>query len=427
MPRTYTRAVSTETPATLAARLTDDAVERFLRYVRFDTQSDEDSETYPSTESQLVLLRLLRDELEQMGLADAAIDQHGYVTATLPATVEHEVPAIALFAHVDTAREVRGAGVSPQRVRYDGGEIRLGDSGQSISPEQSPELSSHAGHELITTDGTTLLGADDKAGVAEIMAAAAHLASNPAIPHGAVRVVFNPDEEVGRGVMHFPIESLGAAAAYTVDGSTAGELQAETFSGAQVRMHIHGRAIHPGWAKGELVNAIKLAADIISRLPEDSLSPETTDGREGYVHPVLVQGDSTHVELRFIARDFEADRLAEDVSFLRGLAEEVAAAEPRCAIEIEDRIQYRNTRDALKRHPEIVANLEEAIRRVGLEPRQTAIRGGTDGSELTAMGLPTANIFTGGHDAHSEREWICVEDMGLAAATLVELTRVWAE
>jgi tripeptide aminopeptidase len=412
---------------TLAGRLAEDAADRFLRYVRIDTQSDEDSETYPSTDGQLVLLRLLRDELEQAGLADAAIDEHGYVTATLPATVEHDVPTIAWFAHVDTAREVSGAGVSPQRIHYEGGEIRLGDSGQSILPELSPELANHVGHELVTTDGTTLLGADDKAGVAEIMAAIAHLASQPELPHGTVKVAFNPDEEIGRGVVHFPVKSFGASAAYTVDGSTAGELQAETFSGAQVRMHIRGRAIHPGWAKSELVNAIKVAAEIVSRLPQDRLSPETTEGRAGYVHPVLVHGDSSHVELRFIARDFDNDLLTEHVTFLRGLAEEVATAEPRASIEVEDHIQYRNTHDGLQRHPRIVANLEEAIRRVGLEPKQTAIRGGTDGSALTEMGLPTANIFTGGHDAHSEREWICVEDMGLAAATLVELARVWAE
>jgi tripeptide aminopeptidase len=411
---------------TLAAQLAEDAAERFLRYVRIDTQSDEDSETYPSTEKQLDLLRLLRDELEDVGLVDAAIDRHGYVTATLPATVDEDVPTIALFAHADTAREVTGANVSPQRVQYDGGEIPLGTSGQSIRPEQSPELANHLGHELITTDGTTLLGADDKAGVAEIMAAVAYLAARPEIPHGTVKIAFNPDEEVGRGVIHFPVETFGAAAAYTVDGSTAGELQSETFSAAQVRMRIHGRSIHPGWAKGELVNAIKVANEILSRLPQDRLSPETSAGREGYVHPVLVEGDSTEVELRFIARDFENDRLAEHVAFLRALAEEVAAAEPRCSIEVEDRIQYLNTRDGLARYPEIVANLEEAIRRVGLEPRQTAIRGGTDGSALTEMGLPTANVFTGGHDAHSEREWICIEDMGLAAATLVELARVWA-
>jgi tripeptide aminopeptidase len=417
----------TETGATLAARLAEDAAERFLRYVRIDTQSDEDSPTYPSTDKQLVLLRLLRDELEHLGLADAAMDEHGYVTATVPATAEHDVPTIAYFAHVDTAREVSGAGVSPQRIRYGGGEIRLGDSGQSIRPEESPELANHVGHELITTDGTTLLGADDKAGVAEIMAAVAHLVAQPEIQHGPVKVAFNPDEEVGRGVEHFPVESFGAAAAYTVDGSTAGELQAETFSAAQVRMCIRGRAIHPGWAKGELVNAIKVAGEILSRLPNDRLSPETTEGREGFVHPMLVQGDSSEVELRLIARDFEDDQLAEHVAFLRRLADEVAAAEPRCSITVEERIQYRNMRDALAPHPEIVTNLEEAIRRVGLEPKRTAIRGGTDGSALTEMGLPTPNVFTGGHDAHSEREWICVEDMGLAAATLVELARVWTE
>ena len=412
---------------TLAGRLAEDAAERFLRYVRIDTQSDEESEKYPSTDGQLVLLRLLRDELEQAGLPDAAIDEHGYVTATLPATVEHEVPTIAWFAHVDTAREVSGADVSPQRIRYEGGEIQLGDSDQTIRPEQSPELANHVGHELITTDGTTLLGADDKAGVAEIVAAAAHLAANPDLPHGPVKVAFNPDEEIGRGVVHFAVDTFGASAAYTVDGSTAGELQAETFSGAQVRLHIRGRAIHPGWAKDELVNAIKVAAEIVSRLPQDSLSPETTEGRDGYVHPVLVHGDSSNVELRFIARDFDNDRLAEHVAFLHALAEEVGADEPRCSIEVEDHIQYRNTHDGLQPRPEIVANLEQAIRRVGLEPKQTAIRGGTDGSALTEMGLPTANLFTGGHDAHSEREWICVEDMGLAAATVVELARVWAE
>jgi tripeptide aminopeptidase len=416
--------VSTET--TPVAQLAEDAAERLLRYVRIDTRSDEDSETYPSTPGQLDLLRLLRDELEHVGLADVTMDEHGYVTGTLPATVERDVPTIAFFAHVDTAREVSGAGVSPQRIRYEGGEIQLGESGQSIRPEQSPELENHVGHELITTDGTTLLGADDKAGVAEIMAAVAFLVSQPEIPHGTVKVAFNPDEEVGRGVIHFPVESFGAAAAYTVDGSTAGEMQAETFSGAQVRMRIHGRAIHPGWAKGELVNAIKIAGEIISRLPQNRLSPETTEEREGYVHPVLLEGDSAEVELRIIVRDFDDDLLAEHVAFLRGLAEEVCAAEPRCTLEVEDRVQYRNPRAALDRYPEILANLEQAIRRVGLEPRQTSIRGGTDGSALTEMGLPSANIFTGGHDAHSEREWICVEDMGLAAATLVELARVWA-
>jgi tripeptide aminopeptidase len=419
--------MATETAAAHAHELAEDAASRFLRYVRIDTRSDPDSETYPSTEKQLDLLRLLLDELRELGLEDAAIDEHGYVTATIPATVERGVPAIAFFAHVDTAREVSGANVSPQRIRYDGGEIPLGDSGRVIRPEESPELRHHAGHDLITTDGTTLLGADDKAGVAEIMAATAFLLAHAEVPHGPVKVAFNPDEEIGRGVTHFPVDTFGAVAAYTVDGSTAGEVQSETFSGAEVRMRISGRAIHPGLAKGELVNAIKLAAAVVERLPKDRLSPETTDERDGYVHPILAAGDSSEVELRFIARDFENDLLDEHVALLRGIAEEVAATDARCSIEVESRIQYRNMRDGLEPHPEIVANLEEAVRRVGLEPRRTAIRGGTDGSMLTEMGLPTPNIFTGGHDAHSEREWICVDDMGLAAATIVELARVWAE
>ena len=247
------------------------------------------------------------------------------------------------------------------------------------------------------------------------MAAAAYLLAHPEIEHGPVKVAFNPDEEVGRGVTHFPVDTFGAVAAYTVDGSTAGEIQQETFSGAQVRMRVRGRAIHPGWAKGELVNAIKLAAQIVARLPEDRLSPETTADREGYVHPMVISGDSSEVELRFIVRDFENDLLDRHVEFLHELATEVAATDERCSIEVESRIQYRNMRDTLEQHPEIVANLEEAVRRAGLEPALTAIRGGTDGSALTEMGLPTPNIFTGGHDAHSEREWVCVEDMGLAA------------
>jgi tripeptide aminopeptidase len=336
------------------------------------------------------------------------------------------VPTIALFAHVDTAREVTGANVNPQRIRYEGGEIELGDSGNVIRPEESAQLASHVGHELITTDGTTLLGADDKAGVAEIMAAAAYLVAHPHVPHGSLKVAFNPDEEVGRGVIHFPVESFGAAAAYTMDGSTVGEIQEETFSGAQVRMRIHGRSIHPGLAKGELVNAIKLAAALVERLPKDARSPETTEGHEGYVHPTLVQGDSSELELRFIVRDFDDALLDEHVEYLRRLADEVTATEPRCTIDVESRVQYRNMRATLGRYPEIVENLEQAVRRLGLEPKRTAIRGGTDGSALTEMGLPTPNIYTGGQDAHSEREWICVEDMGLAAATIVELAKVWA-
>ena len=410
----------------LAAELAADAAERLIRYVRIDTQSDEDSTAYPSTAKQLDLLRLLLDEAKEIGLADAQIDEHGYVTATIPSTVDRDVPAIAFFAHVDTAREVSGANVNPQRIRYDGGDIDIGN-GHVIRPQESSQLAAHVGHELITTDGTTLLGADDKAGVAEIMAAAAYLVAHPEISHGPVKVAFNPDEEVGRGVVHFPVETFGARAAYTMDGSTVGEIQEETFSGAQVRMRIRGRAIHPGLAKGELVNAIKLAAEIVSRLPKDRLSPETTGDREGYVHPTMLDGETAEAELRLIVRDFDDEMLDRNVEYLRDLAAEVAATDPRCTIDVESRIQYRNMRSTLERHPAIVENLEEAVRRIGFEPRRTAIRGGTDGSALTEMGLPTPNIYTGGQDAHSEREWICVEDMGLAAATIVELAKVWAE
>jgi tripeptide aminopeptidase len=409
-----------------AAQLARDAAERFIRYARIDTQSDEDSTEYPSTAKQLDLLRLLVDELKEIGLADAAIDAHGYVTASIPSTVDDDVPAIAFFAHVDTAREVTGANVNPRRIRYEGGDIEIGN-GQVIRPSETQQLASHAGHELITTDGTTLLGADDKAGVAEIMAAAAYLVVHPEIPHGTVKIAFNPDEEVGRGVIHFPVETFGAHAAYTLDGSTIGEIQEETFSGAQVRMYIHGRSIHPGLAKGELVNAIKLAADIVSRLPKDRLSPETTAEREGYIHPILLDAETAEAELRFIVRDFDDDMLDRNVEYLKDLAAEVAATDERCTIDVESKIQYRNMRSTLEKYPEIVENLEEAVRRIGLEPRRTAIRGGTDGSVLTEMGLPTPNIYTGGQDAHSEREWICVEDMGLAAATIVELAKVWAE
>jgi tripeptide aminopeptidase len=419
--------MATDTQAALAAQLAEDAAERFLRYVRIDTQSEEDSESYPSTAKQLDLLRLLTDELRELGIDDVTIDEHGYVTGTLPPTVSHETKTIAFFAHVDTAREVSGANVAPRRFRYEGGDIPLGTSGSTIRPDESPQLQHHVGHDLITTDGTTLLGADDKAGIAEIMAAVAYLKAHPDVPHGTVKVAFNPDEEIGRGVIHFPVDTFGAVAAYTVDGSTAGEVQSETFSGAQVRMAVKGRAIHPGWAKGELVNAIKLASAIVEKLPKDERSPETTEEREGYVHPVVISGDSSEVELRFIVRDFENELLDEHVEFLRGIAEDVAATDPRCSIEVESFVQYRNMRDTLQNHPDIVANLEQAVRRIGLEPRKTAIRGGTDGSALTEMGLPTPNIFTGGHDAHSEREWICVEDMGLAAATIVELAKVWAE
>jgi len=296
-----------------------DVLDRFLRYVQYDTQSDEQSTTYPSTEKQLVLLRDLAAELRAFGLTDASIDENGYVTAMIPATTgKPNVPTIGFIAHVDTSPEMSGAGVKPIVHRaYDGRDLVLPDDPNAVLRARDiPELADHIGHDIVTASGTTLLGADDKAGVAEIMAAAAYLAAHPEIPHGPVKVAFNPDEEVGRGVIHFPVNAFGAVAAYTVDGTGAGEVQSETFSGAQVRMYIRGRSIHPGLAKGELVNAIKLAAAIIEKLPKDARSPETTEDREGYVHPVVISGDSSEVELRFIVRDFENDLLDEHVEFL---------------------------------------------------------------------------------------------------------------
>jgi tripeptide aminopeptidase len=406
--------------------LAEDAAGRLIRYAQIDTQSEEDSETFPSTEKQWDLLRLLERELRELGLEDVTIDAHGYVFATVPATVDRAVPTVGFLAHVDTSHQVTGANVKPQRIRYEGGDIPLA-AGPVISPDECAELANHVGHELITTDGTTLLGADDKAGVAEIMAAVSYLLRHPEIPHGPLRIGFNPDEEVGRGTDHFDIERFGAEAAYTLDGSTAGEIQDETFSAVRVVVTIRGRSIHPGDAKGELVNAVKLAAAVVERLPKDALSPETTEEREGFVHPYVIRGTDAQVELTFIVRDHDDAGLDEHVELLRGIVDEVVSAEPRASYDFDAKVQYRNMRNKLSERPEIVEKAEEAIRRVGLEPLRTLIRGGTDGSRLTEKGLPTPNLFTGGHLYHSEREWVCVDDMGLAAATVIELAQLWAE
>src|SRR3954453_5948640 len=408
--------------------LADEAAERLMRYAQIDTQSDKHSTAFPSTEKQFDLLRLLRDELQGLGIEDVDLDDPGYLFGTVPPTVTHAAPTIGFLAHVDTTPDVSGTNVQPQRIRYDGGEIVLpGDARQVISPAESPELRDHVGHDLITSDGTTLLGADDKAGVAEIMTAVAYFLAHPELPHGPVRVGFNPDEELGTGTDHFYIGRFGAEAAYTLDGSTAGELHDETFSAARLIVTIHGRAEHPGWGKNRLVNALKLAAEIVVRLPRETLSPETTEEREGFIHVDEIRGDSAEVELRFIVRDHDDELLEQHVALLRAIIEEVAASEPRARFELTEEIQYRNMRNELGKRPEIVERAEEAIRRVGLEPIRTLIRGGTDGSRLTEKGLPTPNLFTGGHLYHSEREWCCVHDMGLAVATIVELAALWAE
>jgi tripeptide aminopeptidase len=411
----------------LAAELADDVLARFLRYVVIDTQASIDDAGYPSSAKQLDLSRLLVEELRAVGLADVELTQHGYVFATLPGTVD-DAPTVGLIAHVDTSPDAPGTGVTPIVHRgYAGGPIRLpGDPTQVLDPAELPHLAARVGDDLVTSDGTTLLGADDKAGVAEIVAAVAYLARDTA-PRATVRVAFTVDEEVGRGTDHFDLEQFGADFAYTFDGSGLGELEIETFSADQLKLTIRGVGVHPGTAKGRLVNAIKLLADVVAGLPRDTLSPETTEGREGFVHPGRITGSASSATLWLIARDHDDEKLAEHVELVRRLAGAVVEREPHASFELEVEEQYRNMRGALDRHPEIVAAAETAIRRAGVEPVHSIIRGGTDGARLTERGLPTPNLFTGGQDYHSLREWASVQDMAAAAATAVELIRLWGE
>src|SRR4051794_23163175 len=407
----------------LAESLAPDVLERFQRYVRIDTQSARDRDQTPSTPGQFDLARLLVSELEEAGLEDAAMDEHGYVTATLPG----DGPVIGLIAHMDVSPDAPGAGVEPiVHERYDGGVIALPHNGTVLDPADVRHLADKTGHGIVTSSGDTLLGADDKAGVAEIMSAVVHLARNPQAPRPTLRVGFTPDEEIGQGAMLFDVEAFGAQCAYTLDGSTVGELQDETFNGAEVTVHIDGVDIHPGFATGKLVNAAKLAGRVLAALPADGLAPETTAGRGGFVHPFEVTGTAAHATIRFIARDFEEDNLGEHVALIRRTAEEVVAAEPRARLEVKVREQYPNMRRHLEPFPEIVAHAEEAIRAEGIEVLRQPIRGGTDGSMLSAMGLPTPNIFAGGHEFHSVREWVSVQDMAAAAAVVVRLAETWA-
>jgi len=421
--------VTTAHGSPLAAELRDDALERFLRYVRLDTQSSRESGTYPSTPKQLELTRLLADELRGLGLDDVELTEHGYVLATLPAVGADGGPTVGLLAHVDTSPDAPGAGVSPQVWRdYDGGELVLpGDPSQVLSPATSSVLADRVGHDLVTSDGTTLLGADDKAGVAEIMVAVAYFAAHPEIPRAKARIAFTVDEEVGHGTDHFDVGRFGADFAYTVDGALVGEIENETFSAVELYVTFHGVGVHPGTAKGKLVNPVKLAARFISSLPAETLSPETTEGREGYVHPYAIEGGAESVKVTMILRDHDGARLEEHEALVRRLAEEAVAADPRASVTFDRWEQYRNMREALDRIPVVVEAAMEATRRVGLEPKLESIRGGTDGSRLTEMGLPTPNVFTGGNEYHSVREWISVEDMAISAATVVELLKLWAE
>lgn len=408
--------------------MNEPVLDRFLRYVQIDTRADERSTTCPSTPGQLVLLNMLVAELRAIGIADASIDDNGYVMATVPASVDGDVPVIGVIAHVDTSPEMAGAGVRPiVHACWDGRDIALPDDASAVLRARDfPDLASQVGHDIVTASGATLLGADDKAGVAAIMAAAERLMTDPSIAHGALRIGFTPDEEIGRGADRFDVARFGATCAYTLDGGNCGELEYESFSADAMRVTFLGFNTHPGYAKGRMVNAIKAAARFVDRLPADRLSPETTEGYEGYVHPYQLDASVDRTSVRVLIRDFSTAALGDEEHLVAELAERVAR-ETGTRVELEVLPSYRNMREVLDAHPAIVERAREAIRRVGLTPVEKPIRGGTDGSRLSFMGLPTPNLFAGEHNFHSRLEWTSRQDLEKAAAVIVELARVWAE
>ncbi len=402
-------------------------LDRFCRYARLDTQADEKSKTYPSTPGQLELGRMLAEELRALGLRDAVQDEHGIVMATVPATVRHVAPTIAWIAHVDTSPETSGHGVKPiVHENYAGGDLVLpGAPSKVIRIADNPDLAALVGKTIITTDGTTLLGSDDKSGVAVIMEAAAYLLAHPEIPHGPIRICFTCDEEIGHGVDHVDLKKLGARVGYTLDGGGTGEIDGETFSADLAVVTIKGVNIHPAIAKGRMVNAIRLAGLFLERLPRQVLAPETTADREGFLHPYRMEGGVAEVTLRILLRDFDTPRLAEKADLLRAVAGTVLAEFPPAQIDVQVTPQYRNMADGLAREPRALAFAEEAMRRAGIDPKRTIVRGGTDGSRLTEMGLPTPNLSCGEHNLHSPLEWTCLEEMETAVRVLVELAQVW--
>jgi tripeptide aminopeptidase len=403
--------------------------ERLLRYVVIDTQSDPGSPTCPSTEKQKDLGRLLVSELQAMGVADAHLDEHGYVYATIPANTAKQVPVICFCSHMDTSPDCTGKDVKPQLVRnYRGGDIVLPkDPTQVIRVADHPTLSDQIGNDIVTTDGTTLLGADNKAGLAEIMDAAHFLIHNRQVKHGTIKILFTPDEEIGRGVDKADLKKLGADFAYTMDGETAGHIEDETFSADGATITIEGVSTHPGFAKGKMEHAIKIASAIVDRLPKDTCSPETTEGKEGFLHPVAISGALEKARLDFIVRDFTDEGLAEKETLLEAIVKDVMKAYPRSTYRMEVKPQYRNMKQVIDRHPEIVDYAIEAIRRAGLTPVKSSIRGGTDGSRLSFMDLPCPNIFAGEHAFHSRLEWVSRQDMEKAVQTIVHLAMIWEE
>jgi tripeptide aminopeptidase len=410
-------------------KFTHTVTERFLRYVAIDTQSDADSPTCPSTEKQKDLGALLAKELREIGLADAHMDEHGYVYATIPATTDKQVPVLCFCSHMDTSPDCSGKDVKPQIVgNYRGGDIVLpGDAAQIIRAAEHPALANQIGNDIVTSDGTTLLGADNKAGLAEIMDAAHFLVNNPQIRHGTIKILFTPDEEIGRGVDKADLKKLGADFGYTMDGETVGDIEDETFSADGATITIEGVSTHPGFAKGKMEHAIKIAAAIVERLPKDSCSPETTEDKQGFLHPIGITGALEKATLGFIVRDFTDEGLKQKEALLEDIVKDVMKDFPRSSYQFEVKQQYRNMKQVIDRYPQLIDNAMAAIRRTGLEPRKSSIRGGTDGSRLSFMGLPCPNIFAGEHAFHSRLEWVSVQDMEKAMQTIVHLAMIWEE
>jgi tripeptide aminopeptidase len=404
-------------------------LDRFLSYVKYDTQSSEGSDSYPSTLKQLELSKQLLLELKDLGLEDTEITEHGYVFGTLPSNVDHKVPIIGYIAHVDTSPDVSGRGVNPViNKNYQGGDIVLKkDSSQVINAKMNPALQNCIGHDIITTDGTTLLGADNKAGIAEIMGAIQYMIENPEIKHGPIRVAFTVDEEVGTGTKYFDTKKFGANYAYTIDGETAGEIEDETFCADTAIIKIKGINVHPGYAKDRLVNALKIAAHFVDQLPTDRMSPEKTEKREGFLHPHAIKGGVEESEVAFLVRDFDIDGLKEKEKYLEELSQTLEMKYPGSKISVEIKESYRNMKIVLDKHPHVVDYAMEAVERTGLRPVKNLIRGGTDGARLCFMGVPTPNIFTGGHNFHSKKEWISIQNMAKAVETIIHLSEIWAE
>ncbi|MBL7959773.1 peptidase T [bacterium] len=404
-------------------------VEKFLKYVKYDTQSDDDATCFPSTEKQKILSKDLAAELKSIGLSDAHMDDNGYVMATIPANTKKNVPVIAFIAHVDTSPAVSGENVNPiVHKNYQGGDIHLPkDSNQVIELKNNPDLEKMKGFDIITADGTTLLGADNKAGVAEIMDAVGYFLSHPEVKHGTIKICFTPDEEVGRGTEKIDLKKLGAQFAYTVDGSSRGEVETETFSADAMTVKFHGKNIHPGFAKNKMVNAVKVGARFIEKLPKTTLSPETTEKKEGFVHPTTFNANEELATVKFIIRDFVTEKLAEKEELVKKLAQETVAEFPGARLEVEIKEQYRNMKYILDKYPQVGDNAIEAMKRLKIEPILSPIRGGTDGSRLSYMGLPTPNIFAGEHSFHSKLEWVAIQDMEMAVRVIVELAQIWEE